>query len=409
MRAESSIDGASVPWKFPIVLLPKFKYLLIAIILPLLFSLPLQLCAQVLPGAARTELYFPLLKGDKIALLSNHSGMVGDRHTLDIMLEGGLDVVRIYSPEHGFRGTADAGEMVAGGRDARSGLPIVSLYSKSSKIDLTGIDAVVVDIQDVGCRFYTYYITMLRLMRSALPLGVKFVILDRPNPNGMYVDGPVLDMKYKSGVGALPIPVVHGMTLGELAGMADGMKWIAPGSESFGERLIVVPCKGYTHSTRYVLPLPPSPNLPNMKSIYLYPSLCFFEATPVSVGRGTTVPFQVYGHPSFKSGFSFVPQSGKGAKSPLQQGRRCYGRDLRCLSDEQIIAAGINLEYIVDAYREYKEKDKFFTSFFELLIGNDKVRRMIEEGKSAAQIKESWAEDVENFKKQRKAYLIYPE
>ena len=379
------------------------------ILFAILLLFPLPLAAQPLPGAARTELYFPLLKGDRIALLSNQSGMVGDRHTLDIMLEGGLNVVRIYSPEPGFRGTADAGEQVAGGRDARTGIPIVSLYSSSSKVDLNGIDAVVVDIQDVGCRFYTYYITMLRLMRCALPLRTRFFVLDRPNPNGMYVDGPLLDMKYKSGVGGLPIPVVHGMTLGELARMADGMKWISPGGGSFGERLVVIPCLGYTHSTRYHLPVPPSPNLPDMKSIYLYPSLCYFEATPVSVGRGTDMPFKVYGHPSFRSDFSFIPQSRQGAKTPPHRGERCYGRKLSDIPDEQIIAAGINLEYLVAAYREYGEKDKFFTPFFERLIGNDKVRKMIQEGKSAEQIKASWAAEVEAFRNLRKPYLIYPE
>ncbi|MDE6156716.1 MAG: DUF1343 domain-containing protein, partial [Muribaculaceae bacterium] len=288
--------------------------------------------AEVTVGAARTSEYIPLLKGRRVALFSNHTGMVGDRHTLDLMLENGLDVKVIFSPEHGFRGTADAGEHVASGIDPVTGIPVASLYGGKdkrmpAKDVMESIDVIVCDIQDVGLRYYTYYCTMVDLMNAAKAYGKDFVVLDRPNPNGMYVDGPILDMKYKSGVGRLPIPVVHGMTLGELARMANGEGWLADGGKV---RLSVVPCTGYTHATRYRLPVAPSPNLRDMKAIYLYPSICFFESTPVSLGRGTDFPFMVYGHPDMKGrSFEFTPRSVPGAKNPPQLGKRCHGVDLR--------------------------------------------------------------------------------
>ncbi len=373
---------------------------------------PAFIFAEVTVGAARTDSYVPDLKGKRIALFSNHTGMVGDRHTLDIMLDNGLNVVTLFSPEHGFRGTADAGEHVGNSIDEPTGIPIASLYGGKgkrmpSKEIMDGLDVIVVDIQDVGLRFYTYYCTMIDLMNAAKAYGKEVVVLDRPNPNGMYVDGPILDMKYASGVGRLPIPVVHGMTLGELASMANGEGWLADGGKV---KLKVVPCEGYTHQTRYMLPIAPSPNLRSMLAIYLYPSMCYFEATPVSLGRGTDSPFEIYGHPDMKGrNFDFTPRSVPGAKNPPQLDRLCHGVDLRGLPESEAIAQGINLEYLIDAYRDLGMGDKFFRSFFELLIGRGDIRQMIEDGKSAAEIKKTWSADVEKFKEQRRPYLLYAE
>lgn len=366
---------------------------------------------EVIVGAACTDEYVSLLKGKKIALLSNHTGMVGDKHTLDIMLEEGLNVTTIFSPEHGFRGTADAGEKVGSSVDPVTGIPIASLYDGKTRMPsqkvMDNIDIIVTDIQDVGLRFYTYYCTMTDLMNAAIVYKKDFMVLDRPNPNGMYVDGPILDMKYESGVGRLPIPVVHGLTLGEIALMANGEGWLKDGKKV---NLKVIKCRNYTHATRYNLPVPPSPNLKTMHAIYLYPSTCYFEATPVSLGRGTDYPFEVYGHPDMAGySFSFVPQSVEGAKNPPQLGNLCHGRDLRGISDEKIIEAGLNLEYVIDAYNHLGLGEKFFTSFFEKLIGRGDIRQMIMDGKSAAEIKATWADDVERFKAQRKPYLLYNE
>lgn len=371
--------------------------------------------AEVTVGAARTAEYIPFLKGKRVAIMSNHTGMVGNKHTLDLMLEQGVDVTTIFSPEHGFRGDADAGEKVKSGVDSKTGIPIASLYDGKSPMPsaetMAKFDVIVIDIQDVGLRYYTYYVTMINLMDAALVYGKEVLVLDRPNPNGMYVDGPILDMKYKSGVGRLPIPVVHGMTLGELALMADGEGWLKEG-KPLGKRLKVVACENYTHQTRYRLPIAPSPNLRTMHAIYLYPSTCYFEATPVSLGRGTDKPFEIYGHPALKSKgykFSFIPRSVPGAKNPPQLNVECYGRDLSSLDDEKVIAAGINLEYLIDAYRGVDMGDKFFTQFFEKLIGRGDIRTMIEQGRSADEIKATWSDDVKTFTKQRRKYLLYDE
>jgi uncharacterized protein YbbC (DUF1343 family) len=316
------------------------------------------------------------------------------------------------SPEHGFRGDADAGEHVSSSVDQKTGIPIKSLYEgntgKPASELMKEIDVMVFDLQDVGVRFYTYLTTMARMMEACAENGVKMVILDRPNPIGFYVDGPILDMKYKSGVGWLPIPTVHGMTLGELAGMINGEKWLKDGIQC---DIKVIKCKNYTHASMYQLPVKPSPNLPDMRSIYLYPSTCYFEATPVSLGRGTTTAFQMYGHPNMKGyKFSFTPRSIPGAKLPPQLDKECFGVDLRKTpSIEEINKAGINLEYVVDAYKNLNLDDHFFRSFFENLIGQGYVKKMIKEGKSAAEIKAMWAGDVAKFKEQRRPYLLYPE
>ncbi|MGQ1890196.1 exo-beta-N-acetylmuramidase NamZ family protein [Thermophagus sp. OGC60D27] len=366
---------------------------------------------NVLPAAYLTEQYFPLLKNQRIAIFSNHTGMVGDEHLVDLLLRNGFDVIGIFAPEHGFRGTADAGEHVSNSVDEKTGLPIFSLYQGGKGLVgqdiLEKFDVLVVDIQDVGTRFYTYYITMVKLMDVCALNNKEMIILDRPNPNGHYVDGPILDMEHKSGVGWLPIPVVHGMTLGELALMVNGEGWLPEGRTC---PLEVVTCENYTHQTLYKVPIAPSPNLPNMKSIYLYPSLCYFEATPVSLGRGTSKPFQVYGHPNMKGyDFSFTPKSMPGAKNPPQLNKECFGVDLSGLSDEEILKKGIDLSYLIEAYQNLNLGDHFFRPFFEKLIGVDYVRKMIIQGKSADEIKNRWADDVEKFKARRKKYLLYKE
>lgn len=364
---------------------------------------------RVITGDERTELYFHLLEGKRIALYSNHTGLANGKHIVDILKENKFDVTTILSPEHGFRGTADAGERVGDSVDEKTNIPIISMYKFGREgIDSTTaarFDILVVDIQDVGLRFYTYYITMWRLMDSCAKYGKLVIVLDRPNPNGFYVDGPILDMKYRSGVGWLPIPIVHGMTLGELALMINGEGWLTDKRKC---EIAVIPCKNYKHSTLYELPIPPSPNLPNIKSIYLYPSTCFFEGTVMSLGRGTSLPFQVYGHPDYKgSNYSFTPQSISGAKNPPLLGKKCYGVDLSDTDDKYIRKQGIDLSYVIDAYKNLNIGSKFFTSFFDLLAGCSYVREMIEQGCDADEIKARWQDDVTKFKKQRAPYLIY--
>ncbi|MBQ0024600.1 MAG: DUF1343 domain-containing protein [Bacteroidales bacterium] len=369
---------------------------------------------RIMPGAESFDEYYPLLKGKKVAILSNQTGMITpEKHILDTLLSSGIEVVAIFSPEHGFRGTADAGEVVHSSIDEKTGVPIKSLYDGKGGVPasetMESFDILVFDLQDVGCRFYTYNATMARMMNACAMYGKKMIVLDRPNPIGFYVDGPILDIeKYKSGVGYLPIPVVHGMTLGELAVMINGEKWLPEGRHC---DLTVIKCKNYTHKSMYELPVKPSPNLPDMRSIYLYPSTCYFEATPVSLGRGTAWAFEMYGHPNMKGyKYSFTPRSIEGAKFPPQLNKKCYGVDLRKKpSIEEINANGINLEYVIDAYNNLNLGSHFFRSFFELLIGRDYVRKMIMDGKSAAEIKAMWADDVEKFKVQRRPYLLYEE
>lgn len=382
-------------------------------ILAIALSLSISAFAQrVITGAESTGEYLPLIEGKKIAVLTNQTGTIGSTHLVDSLVNLNINIVAILSPEHGFRGDADAGEHVKSSIDEKTGIPIKSLYDgdtgKPSADLMKEIDVLLFDLQDVGVRFYTYLTTMARMMDACAEHGVKMIVLDRPNPLGFYVDGPILDLKYKSAVGWLPIPTVHGMTLGELAGMINGEGWLPDGMQC---DLEVVKCKNYTHATMYELPIKPSPNLPNMRSIYLYPSICYFEATPVSLGRGTDKPFQIYGHPNMKGyNFKFTPRSVPGAKYPPQLNRECYGVDLsKEPSIEEINKAGINLEYVIDAYNNLNLDDHFFRSFFELLIGRDYIRKMIKQGKSADEIKATWADEVAKFKIQRKPYLLYPE
>ena len=397
------------------------KRLLIAFLLFML-SLPAIHANQgeVILGAERTDVYFPLIQGKNVALLSNHTGVAGGIHTLDRLIEAGMHVTAIFSPEHGFRGSAGAGDKVGDSVDEKTGVPILSLYDgkrmRPSDEAMRQFDVLIVDIQDVGLRFYTYYITMCRMMQACAEYNKLMIILDRPNPNGFYVDGPILDMKYKSGVGWLPIPVVHGMTLGELALMVNGEHWLD--NNAFCP-LTVVPCANYTHQTRYRLPIAPSPNLQNMLAIYLYPSTCYFEATPVSLGRGTDKPFLQYGHPHMRKGkafrerntqpATFTPKSCPAALTPPQQDRKCFGTDLSNLTEEQTMQKGIDLSYLIDAYQQMALDNWFFSAFFEKLIGVSYVRKMIIQGKSAEEIRATWAEDVAAFRLQRKPYLLYEE
>lgn len=392
----------------------------------LFFIFSLSACGkQVQVGAEQTDEYLPILQAKRVALLSNHTGVVYDSiHILDHLLANNINVTAVFSPEHGFRGTAGAGDHVANSIDEKTGIPILSLYNGStprpSDEAMQEFDVLVIDIQDVGLRFYTYYITMVRLMDACADFGKQVVLLDRPNPNGHYVDGPLLDMKFKSGVGYLPIPVVHGMTLGELALMVNGEGWLPDGKQC---DITVVRCKNYTHKTLYRLPIPPSPNLRNMLAIYLYPSTCYFEATPVSLGRGTDLPFLCYGHPLYDTTLfvpvkslrpiCFTPRSVEAAPRPPQQDKLCYGVDLSGISETDAANRKIDLSFLIDAYSNVTSQDSlqtpFFTAFFEKLIGVDYIREMIEQGKTADQISSCWQNDVEKFKEQRRPYLLYEE
>jgi len=368
----------------------------------------------VIMGDEQFDRYLPLIGPRRVALYSNQTALLGSRHLVDLLVEKKVNVRAIFSPEHGFRGKADAGASVGDEVDQATGVPILSLYGggrkkRPSDEDMQTFDVLLVDIQDVGLRYYTYYVTMCHLIDACAAHGKEVIILDRPNPNGHYVDGPILDMKLRSGVGHLPIPVVHGMTLGELARMAIGEKWLQEGNDC---RLTVIPCLNYTHQTHYALPVAPSPNLPNMQAIYLYPALCPFEGTVVSLGRGTDKPFQQYGHPAMqqKYTYSFVPRSVSGAHNPPLKDQTCYGVDLSQLPYETIWQGKMSLSYVIDAYRCLKaqgQADHFFTSFFDLLLGQTYVREMIIEGKDEAEIRQRWQPDVEKFLAQRKKYLLY--
>lgn len=360
-------------------------------------------------GAADTAAYMPLLRGRRVAVLANHTAMYSaNEHLIDMMCRCGVRPVGIFSPEHGFRGRAEAGAAVGNSTDERTGVPILSLYDgrtqRPSDDVMRSFDVLVVDMQDVGLRFYTYYISMIRMIDACADFGREVIVLDRPNPNGHYVDGPILDMRFKSGVGWLPIPVVHGMTMGELARMAVGEGWCKQVD------LTVVCCRNYDHRTHYTLPIAPSPNLPTQHSVYLYPSMCLFEGTVVSLGRGTDFPFEVYGHPDMTGReFSFTPQPNAGSASPPHSGRLCRGVDLREKPDEEIWREGLTLRYVIDAYRDLDMGDRFFTPMFEKLIGVEWVRQMIEQGAPAEEIEARWRGDVERFRLQRLPYLLYNE
>ena len=363
-------------------------------------------------GAERLELYLPYLQGSQgAALLVNQTSMVGNTHLVDTLLSLGVKVAKIFAPEHGFRGSADAGEKVRDGKDLETGLPIISLYGSSRKpaaADLEGIDVVVFDVQDVGARFYTYISSMHYVMEACAEQDVFFVVLDRPNPNGHYVDGPILQKGYESFVGMHPVPIVHGMTVGEYAKMIYGEGWLAGGVKGEME---VIPCSGYTHNTSYELPVAPSPNLPNMRAIYLYPSICFFEGTVASEGRGTPHQFQVYGHPDYPEGdYTFTPVPMPGARYPKLEGKLCHGYSLVGREPDSIRAeARVNLSYLIEFYRNFPDKDNFFLKnlFFDKLAGGAQLRQQIIAGKTEEEIRESWKEGLDAFRKVRRKYLLY--
>ena len=400
--------------------------MLFIIVCFLLGQSTLAIGAAIIPGDARSEEYLPLLAGKRVALFCNHTAKIGEEHLLDLLLKDGQQVTALFSPEHGIRGDIPAGDSVDSSTDSKTGIPILSLYNGDTVMpaekDMAKFDVLVIDIQDVGLRYYTYYITVCDLIEACSLYDKAVILLDRPNPNGHYVDGPLLDMSLRSHVGRLPIPTVHGMTLGELMNMAIGEGWL---NLSNKPKFTVIPCLHYNHRTAYTLPVPPSPNLPNMKSIYLYASLCPFEGTTVSVGRGTEHPFQCFGAPELqgKYSYSFTPTSIKAARAPLREGEVCYGVDFSQENELKLRAKGMDLSYVVEAYKIFHRqgrRETFFTKFnskrfgremvyFDLLMGQTYVREAIMAGKSAQEISAMWQDDVKRFKEQRRPYLLYDE
>ena len=409
-------------------------------------------------GDERFDEYLPLLEGKRVALFTNQTGMVGDKiydqngieintdtiddlvpfgkdkngdqveygpHILDVLLEKGVDVECVFSPEHGFRGNSDAGAAIDDSVDEKTGVPILSLYDGDShypaKSDMEKFDVLLIDMQDIGLRYYTYYISMYYLMDACAQNSKKVIILDRPNPNGFYVDGPILDQDYISNVGVLPIPVVYGMTWGELSQMINGEGWLSAGKDSCD--LTVVPCLNYDHQTKKGLILRPSPNIKDMRAVYLYASTCFFEYSVISVGRGTDNPFEIYGSPYLKdlygNDFVFTPVDMEGASNPQFENELCYGKDLREIPIDEICDSRINLDYLISAYSQFSGKYPELSFFGEpdingycwidYLSGSSNLREMIIEGKTSEEIKGSWKQDIECFLNQRRPYLLYPE
>lgn len=369
---------------------------------------------QIVVGAERVHQYLHRLKDQTVGIVCNHTSYVGKTHLVDTLIAHGVDIKTIFAPEHGFRGEASAGAHIQDGIDRESGLPITSLYGSNKKPtaqQLEGIDILIFDIQDVGARFYTYISTMHYCMEAAAENDVRMIVLDRPNPNGFYVDGPVLDPEFKSFVGMHPIPVVHGLTVGELAQMINAEGWLAGGVKC---RLTVVPCKGYTHLDLYTLPIAPSPNLPNMTAIYLYPSLCFFEGTQVSVGRGTDSPFQVIGYPDNLLGnHVFTPRSIPGVSdNPKHKDKECNGHSLAQFGSFYFTTVGrLYLDWLEGMYKDYPDKDEFFTgkNFIDKLAGTDQLRQQLISNESLDIVRAEWQLDIGAYKKQRKQYLLYPD
>ena len=363
-------------------------------------------------GAECTERYLPLLEGKRVAVCGNQTSVVAKTHLVDTLLSRKVNVVKLFCPEHGFRGQAEAGAIIASGKDPLTGLPVVSLYGKNKKPtaeQLQGVDVVLFDLQDVGCRFYTYISTLHYVMEAAAENGVKVIVLDRPNPNGFYVDGPVLEPQYKSFVGMHPVPIAYGMTIGEYARMINGEKWLANGVQC---DLTVIKLEGYTHETRYALPVAPSPNLQTTEAIYLYPSLCLFEGTNVSVGRGTDQPFEMYGAPGMQSGdYRFTPRAIPGvSENPPFKGQECRGYLLHDIAADNLNNPGrLNLSYLLTAYRNCVDQSSFFlkNNFFDKLAGTDQLRKQLVVGASEEEIRASWEPDLEKFRHIREQYLLY--
>jgi uncharacterized protein YbbC (DUF1343 family) len=409
----------------------------------LLFSQPIKpIVKPILPAANQLSSYLPLLKGKRVGIFANHTATIGNTHLVDSLQKLGITITKAFGPEHGFRGTADAGEKVANYIDAATGIPVISLYGKKRKPsaeDLKDVDVMLFDIQDVGTRFYTFISSLQAFIESAIEFDKPLIILDRPNPNGYYVDGPVLDSNYKSFVGMQPIPVVYGMTMGEYAKMLLGEKMLdwkflhnQDHINSHGEilgfekehtnfKLTIIPCKNYTHKSKYLLPIKPSPNLPDMASIYWYASTCFFEGTVLSEGRGTEHPFCIFGHPSLPDTlFAFTPVSKDGANNPKLNGRQCFGWNVYGTNQQvlQQTNGKIQLQYLLKAYKLFPVKDNFFIApkskkptdyFFNKLAGNSELMAQIKAGKTEAEIRKSWQPKLKAFKKIRKKYLLYPD
>jgi uncharacterized protein YbbC (DUF1343 family) len=387
------------------------------------------------PAAYRTDVYLPLLKGKRVGIFANHTATIGERHLVDTLFTLGVKITKAFGPEHGFRGEADAGEKIDNYTDPYTGVPVISLYGKKRKPsaeDLADVDILVFDIQDVGTRFYTYISSLQEFMDAAFEFGKPLMILDRPNPNGFYIDGPILDTAYKSFVGMQPVPIVYGMTMGEYAMMLAGEKRLSPAANERYEyykrannsrdtlfHFQIIKNENYDHTSKYVLPVKPSPNLPDMASIYWYASTCFFEGTVFSEGRGTNHPFAIFGHPFLpKNMYAFTPTSRDGAKEPKLKDRQCYGWNLYGTNDEILkkLDGKIQLKYILEAYKLFPDKENFFIKpktdkptdyFFNKLAGSDALMNQIKSGKTEKEIRESWSPGLEAFKKIRKKYLLY--
>ncbi|MDA9760154.1 DUF1343 domain-containing protein [Flavobacteriaceae bacterium] len=373
-----------------------------------------QIQEKIVVGANQLNLYLPLLKEKNVGVVANQTSVIftnnsseAHTHLVDSLLSLGVSIKKVFAPEHGYRGKADAGEYVKDGVDIKTGLPIVSLYGSNRKPDpeaLKDLDVVIFDVQDVGVRFYTFTSTLHYVMETCAALNIPVLVLDRPNPNSHYIDGPILELEHKSFVGMHPVPVTHGMTIGEYARMINGEGWLKAGVKC---SLRIIPVDNYHHKKNYNLPIKPSPNLPNGKAINLYPSLCFFEGTNVSSGRGTETQFQVFGSPFLnpeKFSYHFTPKPNKGAKNPKHKSIKCYGRDLR----NSEVLDSINLTWLIDAYKYSSEKEEFFNPFFTKLAGQTKLQAQIKNGLDVAEIRKSWQKGLEKFKKIRANYLLYP-
>ncbi len=384
--------------------------------------------SEILPAAHRTQVYVPLLKGKRVGIFANHTATIGNKHIVDTLLSLGVNITKAFGPEHGFRGTADAGSKIENYIDPTTGIPVISLYGKKTKPspeDLADVDVLLFDIQDVGTRFYTFISSLQEFMEAAFENGKPLMILDRPNPNGFYVDGPVLDTAFKSFVGMQPIPTVYGMTMAEYAFMIAGERWLtekankkydyyirAENSADTAFHFQVIKCANYTHKSKYILPIKPSPNIPDMASVYWYGSNCLFEGTALNEGRGTDHPFVIFGHPSLpKTLYPFTPTSRDGAKEPKLKDKPCYGWNLYGSNEEIVkqVDNKVQIKYLIDAYHLFPDKEKFFTRSFNRLAGNSELMEQIKAGKSETEIRQSWQPKLAVFKKIRKKYLLYPD
>jgi len=372
---------------------------------------PLVSPVKVIPGASRMRDYLYIISGKRVGIVGNQTSLVGTTHLVDTLLAVKVNIVKIFGPEHGFRGIAADGTLIGNAIDPATGIEVISLYGEHKKPtpdDLKGIDVMLFDVQDVGTRFYTYVSTLTFVMEACAENKVPLIILDRPNPNGYYIDGPVLDSTYSSFIGLHPVPIVYGMTLGEYALMVNGERWLKNGVKC---ELKIITCRNYTHDTRYQLPVKPSPNLPNMYSVYLYPSLCLFEGTVVSVGRGTDHPFEIIGHPDYETGpYVFTPKSIKGVSDkPIYAGKQCFGLYLSENAMRIRQNGQIDLTWIIEMYKALNLNDQFFNSYFDKLAGNSDLRNQIMQGMDAMDIRSSWQMDLLKFKKTRNKYLLYPD